>query len=263
MSTATFTVVDDCRTDVSSIDSEFVYLPFETLQRLNNMAGEFSADAPSRIVRPPRCSQIHIKVKDDFSRGRKLHETAGKIRRVWAEFHVRNPQASAGKVSVETWRQRQVKVIGPIEKQRTLTVIMFGIISVVSVVLIFAIFYMIVVQKTRDIGVLKAVGASSGGVAWIFLTYGAAVGLIGAVLGTVGGYYFVRYINPIQDAIDKWFGFRVWSKEVFMFEKIPNQVDLTTAGLIVIGAVVAGVVGALIPAVRAARMQPVEALRYE
>jgi lipoprotein-releasing system permease protein len=166
-------------------------------------------------------------------------------------------------VSVETWRQRQAKVIAPIQQQRTLVVIMFGIISMVSVVLIFVIFYTIVVQKTRDIGVMKAVGASDGGVALIFLTYGAAIGLVGSILGCIGGYYFVRYINPIQDALDTWFGFRVWSREWFLFEEIPNQVAPTTALAIAIGAIAAGLAGAIIPAVRAARMQPVEALRYE
>jgi len=131
------------------------------------------------------------------------------------------------------------------------------------VVLVSVIIYMIVFQKTKDIGVLKAIGASSGGVAWIFLLYGAAVGLVGSILGTVGGYYFVRYINPIQDWVDRVFGFRVWSREVFMFEKIPNEVDPANVVGIVIAAIAAGLVGALIPAYRAARMQPVEALRYE
>jgi lipoprotein-releasing system permease protein len=100
-------------------------------------------------------------------------------------------------------------------------------------------------------------------VAQIFLAYGAAIGLVGSILGTVGGYYFVRYINPIQDAVDRWFAFRVWDREFFMFEKIPNEVDALPALLIVAGAIIAGLVGALIPALRAARMQPVEALRYE
>ena len=181
----------------------------------------------------------------------------------WRDFHALNAERIGTDASALTWRQRQASLVGPIEKQRTLTVIMFGIISLVSVVLIFVIFYMIVFQKTKDIGVLKAVGASSSGVACIFLAYGAAVGLVGSILGTIGGYYFVRHINAIQDAVDRWFGFRVWDRDVFMFEKIPNEVQLVPALLIVAGAIVAGLVGAIIPALRAARMQPVEALRYE
>jgi len=259
------TVVDDCRTDVSSIDSDIAYLPFDTLQRMNQMDVEYDPADPSVQVVPARCSQIHIKVPDEFNGPAKVREVAQKVQAVWNDFHKRYPDAAGlgDEVRAEPWRVRQAKIIGPIQQQRTLVVIMFGIISLVSVVLIFVIFYTIVVQKTRDIGVMKAIGASSEGVAGIFLGWGATVGLIGAILGCIGGYYFVKHINPIQDAIDEWFGFRVWSREWYLFEEIPNEVDPQTGLVIAISAIVAGLLGALIPAIRAGRMQPVEALRYE
>lgn len=257
------TIVDDNSSGVWSIDSKIVYMPFSTLQLLNNMAPAYDPEDPERVVQPGRCSQIHVKVRGEGMDERRLRRIRDKVEVVWSRFAQDHPDAARTGVSVSTWRQRQADVVGPIETQRTLVVTMFGIISLVAVVLIFVIFYMIVVQKTRDIGVLKAVGASSGGVAGIFLAYGAAVGLVGAILGTVGGYYFVRYINPIQDAMDRWFGFRVWDRKIFMFEEIPNEVEPLTALAIVVGAIVAGLIGALIPAIRAARMQPVEALRYE
>ncbi|MCY2924634.1 MAG: FtsX-like permease family protein, partial [Planctomycetota bacterium] len=142
-------------------------------------------------------------------------------------------------------------------------VIMFGVISLVAIVLIIVIFYMIVMQKTWDIGVLMSMGASRPGIAGIFLAYGAAVGLVGAVGGIALGWAFVRQINPISDFIADSFGFRVWDREFFMFRQIPNEVDPATVWWIAVSAVVAGLVGAMIPAIRAARMQPVEALRYE
>ncbi len=260
-----FTVIDDCRTDVSSIDSQFVYLPFETLQELNRMGPEFDPADANRIVRPGRCSQILVKVRPEDADDASLLAVRRRIEEAWQDFHLRHPDAVelGGDVVVQTWREKQAQAIGPLERQRTLSVIMFGVISLVSVVLIFVMFYMIVVQKTRDIGVLKAVGASDAGVAGIFLAYGAAIGLVGSVIGTIGGAYFVRYINEVQDAVDRWFGFRVWQKEFFLFERIPNEVNPSTAAYIMIGAIVAGLIGALIPAARAARMQPVEALRYE
>ena len=258
------TIVDDCRTDVAPIDAKIVYVPFETLQELNNMAAVY-ADPDKRIdlIEPGRCSQIHIKVKGKKNTERDLEAACGKIQTLWDDFRVRYPRAAGTEVSIQTWRQRQASVVGPIEAQRTLVVTMFGIISIVSVVLIFVIFYMIVVQKTRDIGVLKSVGASSGGVACIFLTYGAAIGLMGAIFGTVAGYLFVLNINPIHDWIGRTFGLVVWRRDIFMFEKIPNQVDPFTAVVVVVSAICAGLLGAILPAIRAGRMQPVEALRYE
>ncbi len=157
----------------------------------------------------------------------------------------------------------QAKVIQPIERQRTLVVMMFGIMKVVSWSLIFVILYTIVVQKTRDIGVLKAIGASSGGVAAIFLTYGAIIAFFGSVVGTLAGWYFIHNINRVEDLLYKLFGFRVWDRETFMFEKIPNEIDVVAAAWIFGGAIIGGLIGALVPAIRAARMQPVKALRYE
>jgi lipoprotein-releasing system permease protein len=250
-----FTVVDDCTTDVYPFDSETVYVPFTALQRLNNMGPVERADGTTE---PGRCSMIQVKINETFSTREDLPRIARDIRRVVTEFYGVNTA-----VDVQTWRQKQHKVVDQLESQRTLILVMFGILSLVSVVLVFVIFYMLVVQKTRDIGVLKAVGASSHGVAWIFLVLGNGVGLVGACIGAIGGCVFVHYINGIHDFIGRNFGFQVWSQESFWFDKIPNQIDPMVIVGVVIGAVLAGILGAFVPALRAARMQPVEALRYE
>lgn len=258
----TFSVIDECKTGVAPIDEKFVYIPFETLQRLNDMSAGYDTKDPTKINNPPRCHQLHIKVKDKLSDKKSLAKIAKDVRECWKNFCIENPDAKQD-VSIETWRVRQKRTIAPIESQRTLVIIMFGIISTVAVVLIFVIFYTIVVQKTRDIGTIKAIGASRSGVAGIFLVYGAAIGLVGAIIGTWLGWLFVKNINIIHDWVGEKFGLVVWSKEYFMFDMIPDTVSFVTAGYIVIAAVGAGLLGALIPAVRAARMQPVEALRYE
>ena len=261
--TRTFTVIDDCSTDVSSIDSDIVYVPFDTLQRLNNMAAEYAPGDANVVVRPGRCSQIHVKVREEFSRGEALVKVARKIQDVWEVFHKQHPDASTTTVTVETWRERQRNLLEQIGGQRVVMVIILGVISTVAVVLIFVILYVIVIQKTRDIGVLKAVGASNVGVAGIFLAYGGAIGLVGSILGALGGSSFVWNINPIHDWVGRTFGFRVWSPENYMFAEIPNEVQPEAVAWIVGGAIFAGVFGALLPSVLAARRQPVEALRYE
>jgi len=260
---ALFTVIDDSRTDVSSIDSKIVYIPFDTLQKMNNMGPDISADT-GKVLFPGRCDQIHVKVSDKFATRKKLDTIVPKIRKCWDEFVELHPMAAGGRgIDIATWRVRQKHIIKPLESQRVLVMIVVGIIWIVVVVLIFVIFYTIVTQKIREIGLLKSLGASNIGIAGIFLAYGAVVGLIGSIAGVIGGYYFVRNINSIHTWTRNTFGFSPWTKDSYMFEYIPNEVDWTSVGFIVVGAIITGLVGTLLPAIRAARMQPVEALRYE
>ncbi len=259
-----FIVADDAKTDVYSIDSATVYVPFAALQELTDMTERRDIDDPRKVT-PARCSQIHVKVKDAFASGRKLIDARKAVQAAWRKFHRVHPEAVDARwpIIIHTWRERLSKFIGPVQKQRTLVTIMFGIISFVSVLLIFAIFYMIVMQKIRDIGVVRAVGGSAPGIAQMFLAYGAATGVAGSILGLTGGYFFVRYINEIEDWLAWWSGFRVWERDVFLFDKIPNEVDPGVALVIAVWAIASGLVGALIPAVRASVMEPAEAIKYE
>jgi len=237
-----FHLVGDHRFGLYLVDSAHVYVDFDVLQRLLEMDG--------------RCDQIQIRIAaaregrveaDDAT----VLAGAGAVREVWAEF-AKTRGLATDRVDVETWRQKHAQYIDAIEKQRDLMVIILGIVSMVAVVLVFAIFYMLVVQKTKDIGM-----------ACVFLIYGSAVGLVGSVFGAIGGRHFVRNINAVHDWIARVFGWRVFSRQAYMFDKIPDQVDPWTIVAVMIGAMVAGLIGALLPAARAARMQPVEALRYE
>ncbi len=133
-----------------------------------------------------------------------------------------------------------------------------------AVVLVLCILYMIALQKTRDIGVVKSIGGSSTGVACIFLGYGAAVGAVGATFGAVLGYYVVTYLNEIQALLTRinpnW---QVWDQSVYSFDRIPSSVRIEDFVVVVVSAIVSSMMGAFAAAWRAGSMEPVEALRYE
>jgi lipoprotein-releasing system permease protein len=166
-------------------------------------------------------------------------------------------------ISVETWEESQALFLEAIEKEVVLVTFLFGIISVVAVFLIFCIFYMIVVEKTKDIGIIKSVGATSEGVAGIFLGYGMAIGIVGAALGLLVSWLIVDNINFLHHKMGELMGVQIWSPEVYAFDTIPDTMDPATVIIICIVAVIASVIGSLVPAIRAARMNPVEALRWE
>jgi len=131
------------------------------------------------------------------------------------------------------------------------------------VFLIFCIFFMIVVEKTRDIGIIKSVGATSGGVAGIFLGYGLTIGIIGGAGGLLLGYLVVHNINWLHAWLARELGVKIWDAKTYVFDTIPNTMELRDVVVIVTVAILSSVIGAIVPAVRAARMNPVEALRWE
>ncbi len=259
-----FRYADDSRTGIYEIDSQHVYIDFTLMQKLLLMdQGEHVEGG----VIPARCSQIQIKVADGadteaLSRRMEdlylsyLSDPAREMRPVDRDLIAR--------VQAVTWQRQQAHIIGPVQKEKALMTILFGIISLVAVALVLCILYMIVLQKTRDIGIIKAIGGSSVGVAAIWVLYGVAVGVVGCALGSVFGVIFVRNINEIQDALIAVNpAFRVWDMQVYSFDRIPSRVAMSDLiGVNVIG-VVAATIGSVGAAWRAGRMQPVEALRDE
>ena len=143
-----------------------------------------------------------------------------------------------------------------------LNILLFMIIAVAGFGIL-ATFYMIVVEKTKDIGILKALGAPSRGVMSIFLNYGLALGLVGTGVGIMLGLAFVYYINSIADVVQWITGQEIFDPTIYYFDKIPTIVEPMTVFWVAVGAVAIAVLASVLPALRAAKLHPVEALRYE
>jgi lipoprotein-releasing system permease protein len=122
---------------------------------------------------------------------------------------------------------------------------------------------MIVTEKTRDIGILKALGASNRGVMAIFLSYGLLLGLVGAGLGTILGLTLTENINEVERFLSQVTGQKVFSGDVYYFDRIPTHIDWLSVVLLNLGAVAIAVFFSILPALRAAWLHPVRALRYE
>jgi lipoprotein-releasing system permease protein len=253
-------IVDDSRTKLWQFDQRSVYVPFDVLQSDLDMAARTDRDAvtgePVRV--PGRTSEIQVAVRD----GADPLAVVEALKPIVSEV-TGDPLAPAGRLRVETWEEAQALWLGAIEKEVVLVTMLFGIISLVAVFLIFVIFYMIVVEKTKDIGIIKSVGATSSGVAGIFLGYGLAIGIVGSMLGLLVSWLIVRNINYLHTQMGQLMGVRIWDPQVYQFDTIPSTMNPSTVTWIVLVSILASLLGALVPAVRAARMNPVEALRFE
>jgi lipoprotein-releasing system permease protein len=173
-----------------------------------------------------------------------------------------SPGEEAG-VRVQTWREKNAMFIGAVQKEIVLVLFIFGVVSLTAVFLVLAIFWAMVSEKTKDIGVLRAIGASRAGVAWLWLRYGLAIGVVGALLGGAAACVIVWNINPIHEWLGRALGIVVWDPKVYYFSEIPSQIDGQKAAIVMVGGMLASVAGALVPAIKAAWMDPVRALRWE
>ncbi len=255
-----FVIVDDSRTRVYAVDSKTVYIPFHVAQKMAFMQRQ---DLLAGGVRPGRCSEIQVLVRHDSSENNILAARKA-IAHVVHQLELLHPQMEIAGIRVRTWDQVQAEYIRAVDNERNMITFLLGLMSLVVVIVIFLIFYMLVRDKTRDIGIIKAIGGSEEGVGVIFLLYGMLISSAGAILGLCTGVSFVRNDNWIHDHI-LWriFGISIWNRKIYVFSKIPDQIDPHAVMWIVIFAILAGLVGALIPAILAARQDPVEALRYE
>jgi lipoprotein-releasing system permease protein len=253
--TPSFWIVDDSRTQIYVNDKNTVYVPFDVLQK------ELKMDAYNG--EPARASNIDVKVRPGVDLYAVLPKIEDVVARVFAEKSDETGKYVGFPVVVETWEESQRVWIGAIEKEKNLVTMLFGLISIVAIFLIFCIFYMIVQEKTKDIGIIKSVGATSSGVAGIFLGYGLAIGIVGSGLGLLLGWVIVTYINELHALLGQLFGLKIWDPEVYAFDTIPNTMNSSEVIVIVCVAIISSVLGSLVPALRAAGYQPVEALRWE
>jgi lipoprotein-releasing system permease protein len=239
-----FTVVDFYESKMLEYDSQFVFMPIQKLQELRGM---FDRGAGVGYV-----NAIEIKLRP----GADGNVVRDKLR---AEFAAMAP----GIYHVDTWRDKQGALLNAVQMETTILNILLFLIIAVAGFGILAIFYMIVVEKTRDIGILKSLGASGQGVMGIFLTYGLSLGLVGSGVGLILGLTFVHYINPVADFLGWIMGRPLFNPEIYYLYRIPTIVFPETVAWIVAGALGIAMLASVLPALRAARLHPVEALRYE
>ncbi len=164
---------------------------------------------------------------------------------------------------VQTWEDARKTFLTAVMMERHVMAFILFFILVVAGFNILAILTMIVLEKSKDIGILKAIGATTRGIMSIFLLNGLLIGSIGAIAGVAIGLSIVLRINWLENVLYNTTGWRPFPPEVYYFNQIPTVVNPGSIILTAVVAILSSVVFSIYPAFRAARLNPVETLRYE
>jgi len=213
------------------------------------------------IAPPNRFSQVLVKL-EDYERDGAAVQTELADRLAGAGL-IHGPFPLRASNEVKTWEEFRKTLLGAIENERVLMAIMLSLVVVVAGFTIFAILSMMITEKRRDIGILSALGATSTGVTELFLMIAFWDWLLGASAGALLGTWGALKIDAIERWLSSTLGIQIFNRRVYLFDHIPSVVDPVGVAAIVLGAFVCVLLFAAVPAWRAGRLHPLDALRYE
>ncbi|WP_246206308.1 lipoprotein-releasing ABC transporter permease subunit [Propylenella binzhouense] len=219
---------------MSEYDATFVFMPLDEAQAYFNQ--------------PDQVGAIEVYVRDP--------DRIGEMRPVI--------EAAAGRpVFATDWRQRNVTFFSALEVERNVMFLILMLIVLVAALNIISGMTMLVKDKGRDIAILRTMGATRGAIMRIFFITGASIGVVGTLAGLVLGVVVCLNIESIREFISWISRTEVFSPDLYFLSRLPADMDGTETTAIVLMALALSFLATAYPSWRAARLDPVEALRYE
>ncbi|HTP64224.1 MAG TPA: lipoprotein-releasing ABC transporter permease subunit [Geobacteraceae bacterium] len=206
------------------------------------------AEAQSFLGMGDTVTGIQLKVRDVYGTGgiaRKINRELG------FPYYARD------------WMQMNKNILFALKTEKMVMFIILTLIVLVAAFGIASTLFMVVMEKTKDIAILKSMGATGRSIMRIFVLEGLIIGVTGTTIGVLGGLLVALNLEPIVGFIQRLTGFELFSKDVYYLDRFPSQVVPGDVILISLTAVIISFVATLYPSWQASRMAPAEALRYE
>jgi lipoprotein-releasing system permease protein len=219
---------------MSEYDTAFVFMPMPEAQAYFNRAGDVTA------------IEVYDDNPDRVDRYRKLVSDA------------------AGRpIFMIDWRQRNATFFNALQVERNVMFLILTLIVLVAALNIISGLIMLVKDKGPDIAILRTMGATQGAVMRIFLITGAAIGVVGTITGFIAGTLVCLNVESIRQFLSWFTSTELFSPELYFLSKLPADMDAGETTAVVVMALTLSLLATLYPSWRAARLDPVEALRYE
>jgi len=164
---------------------------------------------------------------------------------------------------VRDWMRMNKNLFSALRLEKIVMFIILILIILVAAFNIVSTLFMVVMEKTKEIAILKSMGASRTSIMKIFSFQGLIIGLLGTLIGCVGGFTIVPNLNKIVGFIENIFGITAFPSDVYYLDKLPSEIQYMDSFLIVVFSIAICFVASLYPAWRASRIDPVDGLRYE
>jgi lipoprotein-releasing system permease protein len=242
--TGRFVVAGAFKSGDFEADSKWMYVGVDPLK---NMLGLHDPERGSRY------EGVRIKTRDLALLDRTQSELQAAIFAEFPDLHV------------FTWEDlpRGRNLLKAVDIEKYLIYFLLLLLILFTSVLVLLMLLLTVIEKTRDMGILLALGATPGGVIRIFLTNGFVLSAAGIALGLGAGYLFCLYINPIHDWIHARTGWRLFPPEIYRMDQIPITFRPEDVLLSIAPPIILGFIASLLPAVWASRRDPIKAIHYE
>jgi lipoprotein-releasing system permease protein len=219
---------------MSEYDSTFVFMPLAEAQAYFNRANDVTS------------IEVYTTDPDNI-----------------AEFRKTVTEAAGRPVFLVDWHQRNSTFFNALQVERNVMFLILTLIVLVAALNIISGLIMLVKDKTSDIAVLRTMGASQGSIMRIFLITGAAIGVVGTLVGFLVGTLVCLNIESIRQFLSWLTNTEIFTPELYFLSKLPAEMDVGETFAVVLMALTLSFVATVYPSWRAARLDPVEALRYE